>query len=50
MDEKADLLEERVSELNSLVVELNVFAELAGQQLNEHLPLESGVPGLLDEL
>lgn len=50
VDEQAQLLEERVAELDGLVEELDVLAELAGQQLHEHLPLEGRVPGLLHAL
>ena len=46
VDEQAQLLEEGVPELDSLVEELDVLAELAGQQLRVHLPLERRVPRL----
>jgi hypothetical protein len=44
MDQQTDLLEEGISELDSFVEELNVLTELTGEQLNEHLSLESSVP------
>lgn len=47
MNQETDLLEERVTQLNCLVVKLNIFAELTGQQLHEHLTFESRMPGLL---
>ncbi len=46
MDQQTDLLEEGISELDSFVEELNVLTELTGEQLNEHLSLESSVPWL----
>ena len=47
VDEETYFLEEWVAELDCFVVELYVFAELAGQQLDEHLSFERGVPGFL---
>lgn len=50
VDQQAQFLEEGVAELDGLVEELDVLAELAGQQLHEHLALEGRMPGLLHAL
>jgi hypothetical protein len=47
VDEQTYFLEKGITQLDSLVVKLNVFAKLACQQLHKHLPLECRVPRLL---
>lgn len=44
MNQKAQFLKKRISELNSFVVKLNIFAELTSQELNKHLSFESSMP------
>ena len=50
MNEQAEFLKEGVSELNGLVEELDVLAELTSQELYVHLTLEGSVPALLHAL
>jgi hypothetical protein len=44
VDEQTDLLEERVTKLDSFVVKFNVFTELASKKLHKHLSFESSMP------
>ena len=48
MDEETYFLEEGVAKLDCFVVEFYIFAELAGEELDEHLSFECGVPGFFD--
>lgn len=49
MEQQAQLMKEWVSELNELVEELDVLAELPCKQLNIHLSFKSRVPSVFHE-
>ena len=46
MNEQTYFLKKRISELNCFVEKFNIFAKFTSQQLNEHFPLKSRMPGL----
>ena len=48
MEEEGEFMKEGVAQLNAFVKKLYVFAEFACQQLDVHLALESGMPGVLN--